>query len=36
MSAYARHQALDILEAEGYSGLLSSHIRADDTIYPHV
>ncbi|MFY9587172.1 MAG: hypothetical protein WAT66_06935 [Actinomycetota bacterium] len=36
MSARARVQALDILEKEGYSGVLSSHSWADDTIYEHV
>ena len=36
MSAYARHQALDILAEEGYSGVVSSHSWADDTIYPRV
>ncbi len=36
MSARARHQALDILADEGYSGVVSSHSWADDTIYPRV
>ena len=36
MGARARHQALDIIEAEGYSGVVSSHSWADDTIYPRV
>ena len=36
MSAIARDQAMDIIEAEGYSGVVSSHGWADDTIYPRV
>ncbi len=36
MSALARTQALDVIEAAGYSGVLSSHSWSDDTIYPRV
>lgn len=36
MSAKARDQALDILEARQYSGVISSHSWADDTIYPRI
>jgi microsomal dipeptidase-like Zn-dependent dipeptidase len=36
MSAYARHQALDIVERAGYSGIVSSHSWADDTIYRRI
>jgi hypothetical protein len=36
MSARARHQALDIIQEAGYSGVVSSHSWADDTIYPRV
>ena len=36
MSAKARDQALDLLEARQYSGVISSHSWADDTIYPRI
>ncbi len=36
MGARARRQALDILAKAGYSGVVSSHSWADDTIYPRV
>ena len=36
MSAKAREQAMDIIEARGYSGVVSSHSWADDTIYPRI
>lgn len=36
MSAKARDEAMDLIEAEGYSGVVSSHGWADDTIYPRV
>ena len=36
MSAVARDQAMDILEAAEYSGVISSHSWADDGIYPRV
>jgi hypothetical protein len=36
MAAKARHQALDVVEAAGYSGVVSSHSWSDDTIYPRV
>jgi microsomal dipeptidase-like Zn-dependent dipeptidase len=36
MSATARSQAMDILEEAGYSGVISSHSWADETIYPRV
>ncbi len=36
MSGLARSQALDLLEAEGYSGVVSSHSWADDGIYRRV
>ena len=36
MSAKARHQALDDVEAKGYSGVISSHSWADDLVYERV
>jgi hypothetical protein len=36
MSARARQQGLDILEKDGYSGVVSSHSWADDAVYPRV
>jgi microsomal dipeptidase-like Zn-dependent dipeptidase len=36
MSARGRTQALDLVESLGYSGIVSSHSWADDTIYPRV
>ena len=36
MSAKARAQSMDIIEAAGYSGVVSSHGWADDTIYPRI
>jgi microsomal dipeptidase-like Zn-dependent dipeptidase len=36
MSARARTQAMDLIESLGYSGVVSSHGWADDTIYPRV
>ena len=36
MSAIARDQALDIIEEERYSGVMSSHSWSDDTIYPRI
>ncbi|MCA1834310.1 MAG: hypothetical protein ABR548_07395 [Actinomycetota bacterium] len=43
MSAYARHEALNILQSDPerpyglpYSGIVSSHSWADETIYPRV
>lgn len=36
MSARARHQALDLVEEEGYSGVVSSHSWADDIVYQRV
>ncbi|MGH2817245.1 MAG: peptidase [Actinomycetota bacterium] len=36
MSARARTQGLDLTESLGYSGLVSSHGWADDTIYPRI
>lgn len=36
MSARARSQAMDLIEELGYSGTMSSHSWADDTIYPRV
>ncbi len=36
MSARARTQALDLMTEVGYSGIVSSHGWADDTIYPRV
>jgi hypothetical protein len=36
MSAKARTQSMDIIEAAGYSGVISSHGWADDTIYPRI
>ena len=36
MSARGRDQALDIIEEAGYSGVVSSHSWADDTIYPRI
>lgn len=36
MSATARRQALDLIEEAGYSGVVSSHSWADDTIYQRV
>ncbi|MEA2452965.1 MAG: hypothetical protein QOG04_1675 [Actinomycetota bacterium] len=36
MSASARDAGMDIVEELGYSGVVSSHSWADDTIYPRV
>ena len=36
MSAKARREALDHLEAIGYSGIISSHSWADDPSYPRI
>lgn len=36
MSARARTQAMDLIEEIAYSGVVSSHSWADDTIYPRV
>jgi hypothetical protein len=36
MSARARTQAMDLIAELGYSGVVSSHGWADDTIYPRV
>lgn len=36
MSAKARTQAMDLIEQEGYSGVVSSHGWADNTIYPRI
>jgi hypothetical protein len=36
MSARARDEGMDIIEELGYSGVVSSHSWADDTIYPRV
>ncbi|HVM20082.1 MAG TPA: hypothetical protein VM307_08995 [Egibacteraceae bacterium] len=36
MSARARAQAMDVIESEGYSGVVSSHGWADETIYPRI
>ena len=36
MSAMARDQAMDIIEDEGYSGVISSHSWADNNIYPRI
>lgn len=36
MSARARTQAMDLIESMGYSGVVSSHGWADDTIYPRI
>jgi hypothetical protein len=36
MSAAARDAGMDIVEELGYSGVVSSHSWADDTIYPRV
>jgi microsomal dipeptidase-like Zn-dependent dipeptidase len=36
MSARARTQAMDLIEELEYSGVMSSHSWADDTIYPRV
>jgi hypothetical protein len=36
MSATARDQAMDIVEQREYSGVISSHSWADDTIYPRI
>jgi hypothetical protein len=33
MSARARDEAMDLIEAEGHAGVVSSHSWADDTIY---
>jgi hypothetical protein len=36
MSAVARHEAMDLMEEWGYSGVVSSHSWADDEIYERV
>jgi hypothetical protein len=36
MSASARTEAMDVIDEMGYSGVVSSHSWADDTIYPRV
>ena len=36
MSAKARTAAMQLVESEGYSGVISSHGWADDTIYPWI
>ena len=36
MSAKARHEALDLLDAAGYDGIVSSHSWSDDTVYERV
>jgi hypothetical protein len=36
MSARARTQAMDLIDELGYSGVMSSHSWADDTIYPRI
>jgi len=36
MTAKARSEAMDLIESEGYSGVVSSHGWADDTIYPRI
>lgn len=36
MSALGREQAMDFMEARGYSGIVSSHSWADDKIYERV
>ncbi|HSK23768.1 MAG TPA: hypothetical protein VK906_11355 [Egicoccus sp.] len=36
MSAKGRHQAMQVMEAAGYSGVISSHSWADDDIYRRV
>jgi hypothetical protein len=36
MSAKARHEAMDLIERESYSGVISSHSWADDEIYRRV
>ncbi len=36
MSAKAADQSLDLLEREGYSGVISSHSWANKTVYPRV
>jgi hypothetical protein len=36
MSAAARHQALDVIESAGYSGVVSSHSWSDPTVYRRV
>ncbi len=36
MSSLGREQALDVLQAKGYSGVVSSHSWADDSVYERV
>jgi microsomal dipeptidase-like Zn-dependent dipeptidase len=36
MSAVARHEALDLMEEWGYSGVVSSHSWADEVIYDRI